>query len=256
MDLINIHAGSYATRIGQTAAAEVAGLLAIEDAETVWSADDFQNWFDRTRAADDAGLADILDALGEYVCINQVDAGERLYRYATGERLVAPIGAWDTLGFAQQQPWETFTGTCRQAFNGLKAAQLAIVDARKAAALAAPSGLKLEDSIFEETEDLFALRPEAVESLKLTAIYERGQAAERQRLAFAAEDAMRAEAEAYNADWDKFGGDPARFDHDGNGKPGGSKRKPKPQRPAPLSAGEAPARQRPNQGGRGNKKTS
>lgn len=259
MDITKIHTGSFATRIGQTAAAEVAGLLAIDDHEL--AALPIEKWFDQSRPdyPDDEGNRRtdeeiermiVLEKLGDYVFANQVDQGERLYRWATGERLVVPIGDWPLLTFAQRQPWETFTSTARQAFNELKAAQLAILDVRKAAAAPAPAGLKKEDSIFEEVEDMFELRPEAVEALKLTGIYERGQEAERQRLAYEAEDAVRAEAEAYNAQWDKFGGDPSKFDHDGNGKPGGSK----PQRPKPLSAGETVTQPPRNRGGRGNKK--
>lgn len=261
MNIIEIHAASFATRIGHVAAAEIAGLL-LGNPEL--PAESLDNWFDPTRpnpmepetyAAEENARAEILDKLGEYVCKHQVEAGERLYRFATGQRVVVAIGEWAFLSFEQRQPWETFTSTCRQAFNDLKAAQLAIIDARRAAAVQAPAGLKREDSIFEEVEDTFALRPEAVEALKLTAIYQRGQDAEKLRLADEAWDRMRAEAEAYNAEWDKFGGDPAKFDHDGDGKAGGSKprgrRKGKGQ---PLSVGEAPVRPPVNRGGRGNRK--
>lgn len=277
MNLIEIHAASFATRIGQVAAAEIAGLLSTREEET-WTASEFQTWFDPSLAPpapihladgsvehyDGAFLeqcAETLDKLGEYVCKNQVEQGERLYRYATGQHVVTGIGEWAALSFEQRQPWETFTATCRQAFNDLKAAQLAILDARRAAAAQAPAGLKREDSIFEEVEDTFALRPEAVEYLRISPIYERGREAELQRLANVREDELRAQAEAENAEWDKFGGDPAKFDHDGDGRAGGSRRRrPNPAHPSgsgqPLSAGEAMVRPPQNRGGRGNKKVT
>jgi len=264
MNLLEIHAVSFATRIGQVAAAEISGCLAPDYADFPTPN---ETWFDPTRGMPDdegaavdevAGRLEVLDKLGEYVCKNQVEAGERLYRYATGQHVVMPIGDWAALSFEQRQPWETFTSCCRQAFNDLKAAQLAILDVRRAAAAQAPAGLKREDSIFEEVEDTFTLRPEAVEFLKLSPIYERGQDAERQRLAQVAQDQMRADAEAENAQWDLDkaafnGANPAKFDHDGDGKAGGSRRRR--TKPAPLSVGEQPVRPPRNRGGRGNKKT-
>lgn len=263
MDITKLHTVSFAARIGQVAASEITGLLQSPEGE-VWTVEDCQNWFDRTLDLDAAG--DVVEQLGEYVCQHQVEEGERLFRHATNTRLVAPIGDWAGMSFEQRFPWESFVDACRQAFNALKAAQLAIIDARKAAEPVAPATLAREDSIFEEEDDMFALRPEAVEALKLTGIYERGQIAEKERLAAAAEAQEAADRETFN------GADPAAFDHDGDGRPGGSKVKRqeplasavdrsivrhqrRTAKPKPLSAGEAMAKPPVNRGGRGNKKT-
>jgi|GEM_PF-5457190 hypothetical protein len=243
MDITKIHTADYATRIGQTAAAEVAGLLAgPDDADDAGMVTPLEIWFDPTRPnyaprKQAARYADemlermvILERLGAYVCQRQVHSGEQLFRYAIGEGLV-PNANWDTLSFEQRQPWEIFAHCCLQSFQALRTAQLAIIDARKAVNAAAPAGLKREDSIFEEEDDMFALRPEAVEYLRNLPAYHRGRAEEARRLAATAAV------------------DQPQDDPKPAGKPRGGKR------PAALSAGEAPARPPVNKGGRGNKKT-
>ena len=269
MDITSIHAISFATRIGQVAAAEISAWLNFPEEDFVLP---HEIWFDPDRPSpeDDAGGADeiaarsnIVDALGEYVCSRQVEGGERLFRHAVGQRLIAPPDSWPDLPFARRQPWETFASTCRQAFNDLRAAQLAVLEARRTVAMPLTT-MKLEDSIFAGDEDssLGTMVPEAVAALRLSGTYQRVHQDETERL-----QAERTRLVGLIADRGKFNGaDPAKFDHDGDGKPGGSKPRSlsgsgpgrsSPSRSGPgqpLSVGEKPVRPPRNKGGRGRRK--
>lgn len=269
MDITQIHVGSYATRIAQVAAAEIFEI--INDIE-LFGPRDPANWFDPEldknpdESAEIVQRENVVEALGEYVCARKIEVGETLYRHAVEKRLVADQGHFMALPFEQRQPWETFVSTCRNVYGDLLTAQLALADARRQAVAEAPAGLKKEDSIFEDDEDdLGTLMPEAVEALRLSAGYARQHQAElqveRQRLVNIID--MRAR---FN------GADPSKFDHDGDGRPGGSKsaieksierhsRKPNPASSSsgsgpgqPLSVGEAPVKPPVNRGGRGRKK--
>ncbi len=267
MDIAEIHVGSYATRIAQVAAAELAAVL--QDVPDVA----YDIWFDLGRnTPDDETLDDelaargvIVEAMGDYVCARRIELGETLYRHAVDQRLVRDQGPFMDLPFEQRQPWETFVSTCRSVYGDLLVAQLAVVNARRQAQAELPAGLKREDSIFaDDDDDLGTMIPEAVEALQLSGQYQRQNAAalqaERQRIHGLID--MRA----------KFNGaDPAKFDHDGDGWPGGSKtptekaisRQARKAARAgsgagqgqPLSVGEPPARPPVNRGGRGRKKT-
>lgn len=240
MDIAQIHVGSYATRIAQVASSELAAWLQ-EDIDLVVP---LETWFDPSRPnpldadGEDHEAAErqrILEAMGEYVCARRIEVGETLYRHAVGQGLVRDQGSWASLPFSQRQPWETFVSTCRAVYADLIAAQLATVDARRQALAEAPA-LKREDSIFEEEESLGTLIPEAVAALKLSPSYQRTH------------DSQLQAARQRIADVIAFkGADLKKFDHDGDGRPGGSK-------PRALSAGEAPARAPVNRGGRGRKK--
>ncbi len=241
MDITTIDAVSFAIRVGQAAASELYTLLSVDD--------DYRmpepGWFNPGRFAvmpadaeaaqhlDD--LAAGVDALGQYACLNQVDQGERLFRWGQMKAIV-PSGDWAVLDVAGRQAFEAFTLTTRHTYLGLAVAQQAIKNARAAAGV--PTTLKREDSIFEETESLGTLRPEAVAASGLTARMEREGAAERQRQEDLAWGALWDEAEAENREWDK--------EH----RP----KRQRPPKPAPIAAGETVAKPAVNRGGRGNKK--
>jgi hypothetical protein len=254
MDITTIDAVSFATRVGQAAASELYALLNEGQQEPVL------NWFspiNRLPGMGDIGslqayeqLGTNIEALGSYVCLNQVDQGERLFRWGQ-MRAIVPAGDWATLDVAGKQAFEAFTLTTRHTYLGLAVAQAAIRDARKAAGV--PATLKREDSIFEETESMATLRPEAIAASGLTARMQREGEAERQRQEDAAFVALWDEAEAELATREAFNGaPPTAFDHDGNGKPGGSRRRAK--KPAPISAGETVPKAPVNRGGRGKTK--
>lgn len=166
MNITNIDATSYATRVAQQATAELFGLLssATDALEPVqrWFDPDFATLIpDRDRSDDDVETALVIEALGEYACARSV-AGETLYRWAIGQEFVAR-GEWTTLAFATQL---AFTLFCQTAENTVK--HLTDEQQRLAAAKArptAPAPLKLEDSIFEEHDKLSELRPEAVQQV-------------------------------------------------------------------------------------------
>lgn len=260
MDITSIHAISFATRIGQVAAAEISAWLNFPDEDFVLP---HEIWFDPDRPSpeDDAGGADevaarshIVDALGDYVCSRQVEGGERLFRHAVGQQLVTPAAGWSELPFARRQPWETFASTCRQAFNDLRVAQLAVLEARRTVVMPVTE-MKLEDSIFAGDEDnsLGTMVPEAMEALRLSGTFQRVRQDEMERL-----QGERARLLGLIADRGKFNGaDPAAFDHDGDGKPGGSRKRSATSGSGPgqpLSVGEQPVRPPRNKGGRGRRK--
>lgn len=261
MDITQIHAGSYATRIAQVAAAELASWLHEHPDLTL------DTWFDPARSTpeDDSLSAElaardlIVEQMGEYVCARRIEVGETLYRHAVDKRLVADQGHFMALPFERRQPWETFVSTCRSVYGDLLTAQLAVADARRQAVAEKPAGLKKEDSIFadDDDDDLGAMVPEAVEALRLSAQYHRQHQAELQAERQRLHDIIDMRAR-FN------GADPAKFDHDGDGRPGGSAKSPtgkaiarqarKPKKPPALSVGEAPVKPPVNRGGRGNKK--
>jgi hypothetical protein len=237
MDITKIDPVSYATRVGHMAAGEIYGLLAETSATPALEA-----WY---RAGDAGGLetaaiAEQVLHMGLYVATNQVDQGERLWRWAVSKAYV-PAGDWPVLGFASRQAFEVFVDTARHVYLGLATAQQA-ADAARRAAGTAPAPLALEDSIFEREEALGTLRPEAVAAGPLMARYARErQLADAEEKAKAAAAAAAAEQEAAE--------EAARR----AAREARPKRVPKPK-PAPLSAGDTLVAPAANKGGRGNKK--
>lgn len=232
MDITTIDAPSFATRVAQVAAAELYGLLTVEP-DQVWSPAQMQNWYNRHRAPPDLWqFAADVEAMGQYVTKYQVETGERLYRWA-GPRGIARLGNWPDEPLAVRQAYDAFVDTCRVTYLGLAGVQRAFEEARRAAGVRPPPGLKLEDSIFEPDEPLGKLRPEALEAQALIARYDRGRA-EAAALA-AAERRQQDEADA------------AARAAEEKRQQRTARRKP----PAPIAAGEALAQHQPNRGGRG-----
>lgn len=234
MDITKIDPVSYATRVAHLAAGEMFGLLA-EAQEPA----QLEAWY-RAGNAGTLATAEIGDQvlhMGLYVASNQVEQGERLWRWAVSKGYV-PAGDWPVLGLASRQAFECFVDTARHCYLGLATAQKAVDDARQAAGTA-PAPLALEDSIFEREEPLGTLRPEAVAAGPLVARYTRERElddAEEKAKAVAAK-AVAEQAAAAEA----------------------ARKAPKPKRPprekpAPLSAGDTLVAPPANKGGRGNKK--
>jgi hypothetical protein len=273
MDIAQIHVGSYATRIAQVAAAEIFEI--INDVEPFGPRNP-ANWFDPEldnhpdESAEIVRRENVVEAMGDYVCERRIEVGETLYRHAVAERLVADQGDFLALPFEQRQPWETFVSTCRHVHGDLIVRQAHVIEQRRQAEIAQPAALAREDSIFEEIESLGDLRPEAVEASRISAAihHENNVALPEARAGIQRALQGRIDRLRFN------GADPARFDHDGDGRPGGSKsaidksierHARKPERPAsslsgsgpgqPLSVGEAPVKPPVNRGGRGRKKT-
>lgn len=260
MDITQIDAASFATRTAQVATAELYSLLSSEN--------DFSppkpNWFNASLPADSkdprehvdrqVALDGLIERLGGYVCSHQVDQGERLYRWGVMEGIV-PRADWSAQPFELRQAFETFADTCRNTFMAISVAQLAIEEARTAAGIV-PVGLKREDSIFADDGDtLGTLRPEAIAAGPLIGRYTRERAAEEARIREQKRIDDAAAAVAAEADRQKFNGaDPEAFDHDGDKKPGGSRKGPRRAKPAPKTVGEAPVRPPVNRGGRGRRK--
>jgi hypothetical protein len=178
MDLNSIAATSVAIRAGQVAAAELCNLLTHEEDDVPSPIED---WFDPRGFAEEPPTRELIeelgskvDRLGGYVC-HSADpvSGERLYRWAVIEGIVRR-GEWADQTFARHQAYDIFALTVRAAYTPLKAEQ-----ARLAAEGAPPPqqlGLALEDSIFEETEGLGAMRPEAIAAAPLIAAYDQAAA--------------------------------------------------------------------------------
>ncbi len=278
--VMDIDAASFATNIGQTAAAQVAALLWGEQDSPAapilnWPAANAAAPAGWVQAEPDENLDDVLpaieatlDRLGLYVCAKGVDKGEWLYRQAVEWGLV-PNWGWAGMSFVQRQPWEAFVAVTLAQYRDLRAHQLALEETNRPRPASVATTLKREDSIFEELPGIGDLDPVHVESLRLSGAYRRGQEEQKQR--DAQDDAMRAAAEAENAQFDADrvafnGANPAAFDHDGDGRPGGSaprnaveksidrNRRRRAPKPAPLSVGEAPVKPPVNRGGRGKRK--
>lgn len=276
MNLLEIDAVSYATHVGQQATSEIARLL--------WSAADapslpILNWYavgpaDKADWLDELALTEgeegevrtllleqALEELGAEICRQGISQGEWLWREARERDIGNAEPDWSDMPPEQRLAWETFVNITRQAFGQIRTQQLALEDVMRPAPGSVPVSLKREDSIFEEEDGLGDMRPEAVAALRNSASYT--QAAQEAR-------------ETRAADQAKFNGaDPAKFDHDGNGRPGGAappaaapgqsqsaveksiaRNQRKASKPSPLSVGEAPAKPPVNRGGRGRKKPS
>jgi hypothetical protein len=242
MDITTIDVASYATRVAQVAAAELYGLLNAPDDGSAWQAP--ANWFHpSTDLAADGALTIInerIEQLGQYVVANQVEQGERLYRWA-GSRGLLPMGDWAQLDFAGRQAFEIFVDTCRHTYGGLAVAQKAL-EAARAAAGVRPVKVAIEDTIFEEEESIWAMHPEALAAGPLMARYDREQEAAAAQAA--AEKA--AQDEAARAEQERLADLAAAQAQVAEKR--AQRKKPKPE---PVSAGETVAAHQPNRGGRG-----
>lgn len=221
MDIIEIHAPSFAARVAQVAAAELCGLLSFGEPVPVI------HWYDPaggTRSPEQAA-ADI-ERLADYVCTRDVLLGEQLYRWAIGAGIIAaPPDGWAALPLPTSSAFVQFVATCRGVYRHLDTLQQSAFGRLERETAPPPPALRREDSIFEEVESLGTLRPEAVAAMPMIAGYDKAQREalelEREQKRAAREQEKAAKAAA---------------------------------RPAPLSVGEAPARPPVNRGGRGRKK--
>lgn len=237
MDITLIDAVSYATRVGNVAAAELYGLLADGEGPAI-------NWFNPTSQLVDAELeekwiewlGDQVAELGQYVCINLVEQGERLYRWG-GSKGIVPTVDWVLLDVADKQAFEAFVDTVRHTFIGLSIAQQAQANARAAAGVRPPEKPALEDTIFEKEESIHTLRPEAIAAAPLQARLQRETEDAEKRVA--AEKAAQDEADAAAAE-KKRRADKAAATRAAN----------RASKPAPMSAGETVVAPAPNRGGR------
>lgn len=211
----DVDAESFAARTAQSAASQLYGLLTNENEVPI------DNWF----GSRFGNLADDVGALAHFVCIEGVDNPETVWRHGLGEGfIIREADSFQLLSFARRQAFEIFARVAGQTYKAIATVQKAIADeaARRAAATADP-GLKREDSIFEEQEGFHDLVDHGAAYL------------EQQR-----------------QEGQLFGG---KGDHDGDGRPGGSrKKKAPPPAPETLSIGESPAQVPPNRGGRGKRK--
>ncbi len=238
MDITTIDAISYATRVGNVAAAELYGLLADGEGPAL-------NWFNPASQLVDDGLeetwlewlGDQVAELGKYTCINLVDQGERLYRWG-GSQGIVPLGEWALLDVAGKQAFEAFVDTVRHTFVSLSVAQQAQANARAAAGVRPPEKPNLEDTIFEREESIFTLRPEAIAAAPLQARLRRETEEAEKRAA--AEKAAQDEADAAAVE-KKRRADKAAATRAAN----------RANKPAPMSAGETVVAPATNRGGRG-----
>lgn len=247
MDITLIDAVSYATRVGNVAAGELYTLLTLE-------APDFEgpsyNWFNPSlppgygtggKAADEVVDLHLKVAeLGQYVCLNLVDQGERLYRWGSSKGIV-PAGEWAELDVAGKQAFEAFCDTVRHTYVSLSIAQQAQANARVAAGVRPPEKPAIEDTIFEKEESIHTLRPEAIAAAPLQARLQRETEEAEKRAA--AEKAAQDEADAAAAEKQR------RAD-----KAAATRAAKRANKPAPLSAGETVVAPPINKGGRGKKK--
>lgn len=213
-DILDIDAPSFAARTAHVAAAELYGLLSGREEPA-------HDWLG-TRA--NVPMSGATSALSLFMIAQKVNQPETLWREASSRGyLVREARTFGELPPARRLAYEVFTRTLGQthgAIHALQEAQRLAIAARQQAAAAAP--LKVADSILEEHEPIGALVEGGAEFLKL--------------------QAARLDRRKFN------GAEPSAFDHDGDGKPGGSK-------PKKRSIGEAAASRPTNRGGRGKKKT-
>jgi len=207
-----IDAPSFAARTAHVAAAELYGLMTSEDGAPN------QDWL-----ASRGNLEGELEALAKALIEDDVTNPETMWLHGVGAGLVRREARdYRELPFARRMAWQTFTRLCGDTWRTIVSVQDAIrAEAVANAAVFAP--LAKEDSILEEHEPLDT----PIEGVKE---YQAQQARIREQ-----------QGATFN------GADPAAFDHDGDGKPGGSK---------PLSIGETPAQPPVNRGGRGKAKTA
>ena len=219
-DILDIDAPSFAARTAHVAAAEIYGLLTgLEGSSPDWLG-----------VRGNVPIGGAMSALALFLVKQKVTQAETLWREAMSRGyLVREARTFDELPYARRLAFETFTRTLDQTHGSIHALQektrLAIA---AAAQVAATPALKREDSILEEHEPIGALIEGGAEFLK---------------------------AQQARLDRRKLNGaDPASFDHDGDGRPGGSK--PAAAKPAKRSIGEALAKPPANRGGRGKKKAA
>lgn len=231
MDITTIDAVSYATRTAQTAAAELYGLLSVDD-----YAGPVAFWFNPGLSqASPEELAPSVDQLGQYVIAHQVEQGERLYRWGR-DRALIPFVPWAELDFASRQAFATFVDVARHTWVAIAATQKAIEDLRREQNVAPPPRPAIEDTIYEPVGSMWEERPEVAAAAPFIAAYEQGRtdaAAQVKREAEAAEATRRQDEDA------------------------AAKRRPKQPNKVPdaLSLGETPAAHQPNRGGRGKRKS-
>lgn len=231
MDITTIDATSYATRVAQTAAAELYGLL---------SADEYSGpvafWFNPDlSAASPEELAPSVDMLGQYVVAHQVEQGERLYRWGR-DRALVPFVPWTELDFASRQAFSTFVDVARTTWVAIAANQKAIEDLRREQNVPPPPKPDLEDTIYEPVGSMWEERPEVAQAAPFVARYEQG------RLEAAAQVKREAEEAAQQE----------KLRQEEAARP--VKREPR-AKPSPLSLGENPPAHQPNRGGRGRRKS-
>lgn len=215
--IMDIDAPSFAARTGHVAAAELYGLLT-DSKQPDWLG---------TLNGD---LGDALGVLAPFLIASKVDKAETLWREALDRRLVPREAArFADLPFARQLAYETFARVVLQTHTAIDGQQARIRSEQLAARQAAAQApLKREDSILEEQEPLDKL-------------IEGGEA-------FLAAQTRRVDRRRFN------GAPPAAFDHDGDGRPGGSKPKDGAAKPGKRSIGSTPPAAPVNRGGRGRRK--
>lgn len=215
--IMDIDAPSFAARTGHVAAAELYKLLT--DGEQ-------QDWLGTVNG----DLGGALGALAPFLILSKVDKAETLWREALDRRLVPREAArFHDLPFARQLAYETFARVVMQTHAAIDGHQARIRSEQQAAQRAAAQPpLKREDSILEEQEPLDKL-------------IEGGEA-------FLEAQTKRVDRRRFNA------APPEAFDHDGDGRPGGSKPKDGPAKPRKRSIGTTPPAAPVNRGGRGRRK--
>lgn len=235
MDITTIDAVSYATRVAQTAAAELYGLLSTDT-----YAGPIQYWFNPELAhASPEELAPSVDALGGYVVAHQVEQGERLYRWGR-DRALIPFAPWADLDFAGRQAFATFVEIARSTWQSIAANQKAIEDLRRERNLPPPPRPDLEDTIYEPVGSMWEERPEMAQAAPFVALYEQGRQDAAAQVAREARDAAAAAVAAEAAQAEKLKAETAA--------------RPRAGKPAPMSAGATAPAHQPNRGGRGKRK--
>lgn len=215
----DVDALSFAARTAQDAAAGLYGLFVTDEGVPV------DDWLGLRQGT----LEGALEQLVRFIVDYGTDNPETVWLQAVSEGLAIREAAhFRDLPFARRQAFATFTRVAAATHAAIAQVQAATEQAHAALlAAAATPPLKREDSILEEHGRLDELIPGGKEFL-------------------AQQDAQRAR---FN------GANPAAFDHDGDGKPGGSKAPPADESPdgsgPPMSIGEKPSgAATPNKGGR------
>ena len=220
MDILEIDVSSYAGRVGHVAASEIAGLMKHGEPQPI------EGWLygGKIELAEGTDISPVIEQMADYVLARPTGLpGETLYR-----RFVGPD--WPSQDLPTRLAFNAFASTVSELGTALELLQF-----EKNQELARPpagAAPKIEDTIFEKTGSLGDMRPEAQEAAKLIAEHDAAVRAEKKRKAEERKAAKEAERAAAAAEAAKKGS----------------------KKPAPMSAGEAPATPPVNRGGRGNKK--
>jgi hypothetical protein len=161
MEIMEIDALSFATRIAVVAAAETCGLLTHGEPKPM------PLWYTAATGLKPKQIAADMNALAEFCCSSKVDNPETLWRHMVAQRRVQPAPntgpEFASQPFAVRQAYGVFALACLSQNKAITGVQASIeVEEAAAKAVTARPPLAIKDSIFEEEEPIDALENELI----------------------------------------------------------------------------------------------